>query len=121
MLRKLALSLAIAGALGTSNANALGLGEIRITSALNEPLQAEIQLLQMRQVDPQQIQPRMANVDEFALAGIEKLRFLSDVKFDVKPGPSACPALPPVPVDGVGCVRIGCPKWPSAITDHHGP
>ncbi len=88
MLRKLALSLAIAGALGTSNANALGLGEIRITSALNEPLQAEIQLLQMRQVDPQQIQPRMANVDEFALAGIEKLRFLSDVKFDVKPGPS---------------------------------
>ncbi|MBN0986213.1 FimV/HubP family polar landmark protein [Amphritea pacifica] len=86
MLRKLALSLAIAGALGTSNANALGLGEIRITSALNEPLQAEIQLLQMRSVDPQQIQPRMANVDEFALAGIEKLRFLSDVKFEVKPG-----------------------------------
>lgn len=88
MLRKLALSLAIAGALGASNANALGLGEIRITSALNEPLQAEIQLLEMRSVDPQQIQPRMANVDEFALAGIEKLRFLSDVKFEVKPGPS---------------------------------
>ncbi|UTW01669.1 hypothetical protein KDX31_09765 [Amphritea atlantica] len=88
MLRKLALSLAIAGALGTSNANALGLGEIKITSALNEPLQAEIQLLEMRSVDPQQIQPRMANVDEFALAGIDKLRFLSDVKFEVKPGPS---------------------------------
>ncbi|WP_299196923.1 FimV/HubP family polar landmark protein [uncultured Amphritea sp.] len=88
MLRKLALSLAIAGVLGTSNANALGLGEIRITSALNEPLQAEIQLLQMRSVDPQQILPRMANVDEFALAGIEKLRFLSDVKFEVKPGAS---------------------------------
>ncbi|GGK82716.1 FimV/HubP family polar landmark protein [Amphritea balenae] len=87
MLRKLALSLAIAGALGTSNANALGLGEIKITSALNEPLQAEIQLLQMRDVDPQQIQPRMANIDEFALAGIEKLRFLSDVQFQVKPGP----------------------------------
>ncbi|WP_428035116.1 FimV/HubP family polar landmark protein [Amphritea sp.] len=40
----------------------------------------------MRSVDPQQILPRMANVDEFALAGIEKLRFLSDVKFEVKPG-----------------------------------
>jgi pilus assembly protein FimV len=88
MLRKLALSLAIAGALGTSNAYALGLGEIKITSALNEPLQAEIQLLQMREVDPQQIQPSMANIDDFALAGIEKLRFLSDVKFEVKPGSS---------------------------------
>lgn len=88
MLRKLALSLAIAGALGTSNASALGLGEIRITSALNEPLKAEIQLLQMRSIDPQQVQPKMANVDDFALAGIEKLRFLSDVKFEVKPSAS---------------------------------
>ena len=88
MLRKLALSLAIAGALGTSNANALGLGEIQITSALNEPLVAEIQLLQMREVDPRQIQPSMANIDDFALAGIEKLRFLSDVKFEVKPSSS---------------------------------
>ena len=88
MLRKLALSLAIAGALGTSNAYALGLGEIKITSALNEPLKAEIQLLQMREVDPQQIQPSMANIDDFALAGIEKLRFLSDVKFEVKSGSS---------------------------------
>lgn len=86
MLRKLALSLAVAGALGISNANALGLGEIQIKSALNEPLQAEIQLLQMRELDPQQVLPRMANIDEFALAGIEKLRFLSDVHFEVKPG-----------------------------------
>jgi len=86
MLRKLALSLAVAGALGISNANALGLGEIQIKSALNEPLQAEIQLLQMRELDPQQVLPRMANIDEFALAGIDKLRFLSDVHFEVKPG-----------------------------------
>lgn len=87
MLRKLALSLAVAGIVGTSNAHALGLGEIQIKSALNEPLQAEIQLLQMRDVDTSQIRPRMANIDEFALAGIEKLRFLSDVRFEVKPGP----------------------------------
>ncbi len=87
MLRKLALSLAVAGIVGTSNAHALGLGEIQIKSALNEPLQAEIQLLQMRDVDTSQIRPRMANIDEFALAGIEKLRFLSDVQFEVKRGP----------------------------------
>ena len=41
MLRKLALSLAIAGAMSTTTAHALGLGEIQIKSALNEPLRAE--------------------------------------------------------------------------------
>ena len=84
MLRKLALSLAIAGAMSSTTAQALGLGEIQIKSALNEPLRAEIQLLQARQLSPQQVQPRMAGIDEFALAGIEKLRFLTDVQFNVQ-------------------------------------
>ncbi|WP_271270378.1 FimV/HubP family polar landmark protein [Aliamphritea hakodatensis] len=84
MLRKLALSLAIAGAMSSTTAQALGLGEIQIKSALNEPLRAEIQLLQARQLNPQQVQPRMAGIDEFALAGIEKLRFLTDVQFNVQ-------------------------------------
>lgn len=84
MLRKLALSLAIAGAMSSTTAQALGLGEIQIKSALNEPLRAEIQLIQARQLNPQQVQPRMAGIDEFALAGIEKLRFLTDVQFNVQ-------------------------------------
>ncbi len=35
MLRKLALSLAVAGALSATQANALGLGAIQVNSALN--------------------------------------------------------------------------------------
>jgi len=95
MLRKLALSLAIAGALSATQANALGLGEIRVNSALNEPLNAEIKLLQVRDLSPLQIQPRMADIDEFSLAGISKARFLSDVSFDVRVMP-----------DGTGVIRM---------------
>ncbi len=87
MLRKLAVSLAVAGIISASNANALGLGEIKINSALNEPLNAEIKLLQVRKLGPLQIQPRMADIDEFALAGLEKSRLLSDVSFHVKVNP----------------------------------
>lgn len=95
MFRKLAVSLAVAGILGASNANALGLGEIKINSALNEPLNAEIKLLQVRKLSPLQIQPRMADVDEFALAGLDKARFLNDVRFQVKVNP-----------DGTGSIYI---------------
>ncbi|WP_432694914.1 FimV/HubP family polar landmark protein [Marinobacterium sp. YM272] len=95
MLRKLALSLAVAGALSATQANALGLGTIQVNSALNEPLNAEIKLLQVRDLSPLQIQPRMADIDEFSLAGISKSRFLSDVKFDVQ-------VLP----NGTGVIRL---------------
>ncbi|WP_409526277.1 FimV/HubP family polar landmark protein [Nitrincola sp. MINF-07-Sa-05] len=95
MLRKLALSLAIAGVLGIPNANALGLGEINIRSALNEPLEAEIRLLQVRDLSPMQIQPRMADVDDFSLAGVTRSRFISDVRFQVNVFP-----------DGTGVIRM---------------
>lgn len=88
MVRKLALSLAIAAAMGTTQALALGLGEIRVNSALNEPLAAEIQLIQVRDLSPLQIRPRMADVDEFSLAGLTKSRFLSDIRFEVQVGPN---------------------------------
>ncbi|WP_417580204.1 FimV/HubP family polar landmark protein [Nitrincola sp.] len=95
MLRKLALSLAIAGVLGVPNANALGLGEINISSALNEPLNAEIRLMQVRDLSPLQIQPRMADADEFSIAGLSKSRFLNDVRFQVQVSP-----------DGAGVIRM---------------
>lgn len=95
MLRKLALSLAIAGALSATQANALGLGEIQVNSALNEPLDAEIRLLEVRDLSPLQIQPRMADIDEFSLAGISKSSFLTNVDFDVQVSP-----------DGTGRIRI---------------
>ena len=43
--RKLALAIAAASALSSGMANALGLGEVTLKSALNQPLVAEIELL----------------------------------------------------------------------------
>ncbi|GGO76047.1 hypothetical protein GCM10011348_02330 [Marinobacterium nitratireducens] len=87
MFRKLAVSLAVAGVLSATQASALGLGQIRIKSALNEPLDAEIQLLRVRDLDAQQIQPQMADMDQFAIAGIDRSRLVSSVQFsvDVRP------------------------------------
>lgn len=95
MVRKLALSLAVASAIAAGQANALGLGEIRVNSALNEPLDADIRLVQVRDLSAQQILPRMADVDEFSLAGLTKSRFLSDVKFQVK-----------IAADGSGSIHV---------------
>lgn len=95
MVRKLALSLAIAAAMTAGQANALGLGEIRVNSALNEPLNADIRLVQVRDLSPMQIMPRMADIDEFSLAGMTKSRFLNDLKFQVKVEP-----------DGSGSIHV---------------
>jgi len=95
MVRKLALSLAVASVIAAGQANALGLGEIRVNSALNEPLDADIRLVQVRDLSVQQILPRMADIDEFSLAGLTKSRFLSDVKFQVKVAP-----------DGSGSIHV---------------
>ncbi|MBP0049033.1 hypothetical protein H9C73_09800 [Marinobacterium sp. AK62] len=87
MLRKLALSLAVSAALGASHANALGLGEIRVNSALNEPLDAEIRLTQVRDLSPLQIQPRMASLDEYAVGSSAQARYLRDIQFQVLVSP----------------------------------
>ncbi|PSL14899.1 FimV-like protein [Marinobacterium halophilum] len=88
MLRKLALSLAISAALGASQVNALGLGEIKVNSALNEPLDAEIKLTQVRDLSPLQIQPRMASLDEYATASASgQSRYLRDIQFQVLVSP----------------------------------
>ncbi|MET3999416.1 FimV/HubP family polar landmark protein [Marinobacterium sp. MBR-109] len=96
MLRKLALSLAVSAALGVSQVHALGLGEIQVNSALNEPLDAEIKLTQVRDLSPLQIQPRMAAVDEYSLSGgVSQTRYLRDIQFQVLLTP-----------DGAGSIRL---------------
>ncbi len=96
MLRKLALSLAVSAALGASQVNALGLGEIQVNSALNEPLDAEIKLTQVRDLSPLQIQPRMASLDEYAtVSGGGQARYLRDIQFQVLVSP-----------EGTGRIRL---------------
>ena len=81
MLRKSAISLAVIGALGATQANALGLGEVRVSSALNQPLQAEIDLLQLRGLNASQIITSLADTDDFYIAGVKPTAILSDLRF----------------------------------------
>ena len=79
MLRKLVVAMTIAGAL--NQAHALGLGEIRLKSALNQPLDAEIELVQVRNLSSNEILPNLATRGDFQRAGVERPFFLSSLKF----------------------------------------
>ncbi|MYM62728.1 FimV/HubP family polar landmark protein [Pseudomaricurvus sp. HS19] len=82
-LRKLALAVGLAGAMGADFASALGLGEIKLLSRLNQPLEAEIKLLQVRDLNEDEIRIVLASGTDFEKAGIDRVYFLSSLKFDV--------------------------------------
>ncbi|EPJ45440.1 MAG: hypothetical protein OFPII_28040 [Osedax symbiont Rs1] len=84
MLRKLGLIIAISGALVVGKVNALGMGDIRVKSALNEPLHAEIELFQVKNLSPLQIKSRMADLNDFALSGLATQRALTAVRFQTR-------------------------------------
>lgn len=84
MIRKLAMAMVVSGALGSSYANALGLGEIKLNSALNQPLDAEVKLLNVGDLSKNEILPNLASHEDFARAGVERVFFLTSIKFDVE-------------------------------------
>jgi pilus assembly protein FimV len=79
--RKLALAIAAASALSSGVAHALGLGEVTLRSALNQPLVAEIELLEARDIGSEELVPALASPEEFNKAGVDRQYFLSDLKF----------------------------------------
>ena len=79
--RKLVLAIAAASALSSGMAHALGLGEVSLKSALNQPLVAEIELLEVRDLASGELIPSLATPEDFTKAGVERQYFLSDLKF----------------------------------------
>ncbi|MEC8428734.1 MAG: FimV/HubP family polar landmark protein, partial [Pseudomonadota bacterium] len=73
----------LAGAMSAEMASALGLGEIKLNSNLNEPLDAEIKLLQTRDLDEGEILVALAGKEDFQNAGVDRTFFLNDLKFKV--------------------------------------
>ena len=85
MLRKLALATAISAVtMGANFAHAVGLGEITLNSHLNEPLDAEIKLLSVGDLSKNELLPNLAGHEEFERAGVERVFFLTGIKFDVQ-------------------------------------
>jgi pilus assembly protein FimV len=62
---------------------ALGLGEIRLSSALNEPLRAEIQLMSTTPEELAGLRVELASAATFERYGIDRPHFLTRLDFDV--------------------------------------
>lgn len=83
MIRKFAAALFAVSTLSSSVALALGLGEAKVNSTLNQPLNAEIELISVRDLTSAEILPALASREDFVRAGIERPHLLSDLKFNV--------------------------------------
>lgn len=92
-LRKLALVIGLTGLFHTHFVHALGLGEISLKSSLNEPLEAEIRLLQVRDLSANEILVSLASSEDFNRVGVERVFFLSDLKFEVDLSNASSPKL----------------------------
>jgi len=63
---------------------ALGLGDIRLSSALNEPLRAEIELLAATPEELNNLTVQLASRDTFQRYDLDRPNFLSSLQFDIE-------------------------------------
>lgn len=82
-LRQSVLALGLASLLASSFANALGLGEVSLNSTLNQPLDAEIKLLDTRDLTAEQIVISLASPADFERNGVDRLYFYTEFQFQV--------------------------------------
>lgn len=84
MLKKTLVSIAVASTLSITSAHALELGELTAISKANEPFKAEIQLLDVNALKPNQVRIRLGSESEFRQAEIVPNRILSRLRFQVR-------------------------------------
>lgn len=80
--RQLLLILAL-GLLQTPWVHALGFGELKLNSGLNQPLDAEIPLYDTGTLNASQLLVKLASPDAFERLGVERFFFLTRLKFTV--------------------------------------
>ncbi|MBL4826203.1 MAG: hypothetical protein JKY66_00555, partial [Spongiibacteraceae bacterium] len=81
--KKLAAVVTALGVLQAGMVNALGLGELTLRSALNQPLIAEIRILNTEDLDRTQVLVDLAEAKDFKNAGVSRDFFLTNINFDV--------------------------------------
>jgi pilus assembly protein FimV len=79
--QKISKTLAVIGMLSPVGANALGIGDIRLHSALNQTLRAEIPLVTSGSESIQDIKVSIASAEAFSRAGVERNYQLSQLRF----------------------------------------
>jgi len=92
-MRNTIFAMAASFALFSLTAHAVSLGEITVHSALNEPLDAEIELFTEPSVDLSTVKVSLAPAESFARAGIAREPFLTQLEFVTVTGPDGQPLI----------------------------
>lgn len=83
MLRKTAVLLTLQLFSMATQVHALELGSVTVESALNQPLQVRIEVIQLGSTRLEDVNIQMASQDVFVDVGIDRVGFLSNIRFDV--------------------------------------
>ena len=81
---RLAAAVLSLGCLNVGSVWALGLGDITLESFLNEPLKAQVSLLNTGGLHSDEIRIRLATGEDFERMGVDRAYFLTGIKFEVK-------------------------------------
>lgn len=82
-LRQLVLACGLTSLVLSPYASALGLGEVKLKSTLNQPLEAEVKLLDTRDLTAEQILVALASPADFERNGVDRLFFYTEFQFQV--------------------------------------
>jgi pilus assembly protein FimV len=77
----------------SSNGWAVGLGDIQLDSALNEPLRAEISLLGATPAELTSLTVALASADTFTRYGIDRPAYLQQIRFSIIPNSAQGPVV----------------------------
>lgn len=80
-INRIPLTLAALSVFVSAHANALGLGDITLHSGLNQPLDAEIALLQTGDMTSDELVAKLASPADYENAGVDRFVFLQNLRF----------------------------------------
>lgn len=83
VLRKLAVALLSVGVMLPGLGHALAVRDLQTKSALGEPFQGEIELVEIGDLNADEIKVSLATQEDFERLGVERVYFLTDLRFDV--------------------------------------
>ncbi|MCP3665559.1 MAG: FimV family protein [Gammaproteobacteria bacterium] len=93
MVRKLSLAVALALGVAPFGASALGLGEIKLKSALDQYFKADIELLSVDADTLPDVKINLASDEAFERAGVERGYLLTKLKFSTVVGPDGATTI----------------------------
>ncbi|MDQ8037368.1 MAG: FimV/HubP family polar landmark protein [Pedobacter sp.] len=88
VLRKLAVALLSVGVMLPGLGHALAVSDLKTKSALGEPFWGEVELSEINDLNADEIKVSLATQEDFERVGVERVYFLTDLKFDVIVNPA---------------------------------